>query len=88
MLKHEDSESASDLNYRWGGIGHDGYQQAGVTQLMLQKAGTPYSFAKGKFYRLDSNAVIAEMQSQFAGAHSDIVHPEVVWAAVSAAGLA
>jgi hypothetical protein len=87
MLKHEDSESVSDLNYRWGGMGHDGYQQDGVAELKLQKDGAPYAFARGAFYRLDSNAVIAEMQSQFAGAHSDIVHPEVVWAAVSAAGL-
>jgi hypothetical protein len=88
MLKHEDSESVTDLNYRWGGMGHDGYQQDGVTELKLAASGTPYSFAKGSFYRLDSNAIIAANQSPFSGAHSDIVHPEVVWATVSAAGLA
>jgi hypothetical protein len=49
--------------------------------------GKPYDFAPGKFYALDSNAVIKENQSQFSGAHSDIRHPEVAWAVVSAAGL-
>ena len=27
MLSGQDSESAADLVYRWGGMGHDGYQQ-------------------------------------------------------------
>jgi hypothetical protein len=38
-------------------------------------------------YRLNSNAVICRNLSLFSGAHSDICHPEVAWAAVSAAGL-
>ena len=33
MLAHQDAESADDLTYQWGGMGHDGYQQppAGTT---------------------------------------------------------
>jgi hypothetical protein len=27
MLANQDSESATDLVYRWGAMGHDGYQQ-------------------------------------------------------------
>jgi hypothetical protein len=85
MLSHSNSESATDLTYEWGGMGHDGYQQDGVTDVVLQPQGTPYNFETGSFYRLDSNAVIKAIQSAFSGAHSDIVHPEVVWAAVCGA---
>jgi hypothetical protein len=86
-LKHEDSQSASDLDYRWGGMGHDGYQQSGISTSKLAPPQHPYGFTAGTFYRLDSNAVIKADQSPVSGAHSDIVHPEVAWAAISAAGL-
>jgi hypothetical protein len=87
MLSHSNSESATDLTYEWGGMGHDGYQQDGVTDFVLQPQGTPYSFETGSFYRLDSNGVIRAIQSPFSGAHSDIVHPEVAWAVVCGARL-
>ena len=48
----------------------------------------PYDFAPGQFYALDANAVINANQSAFSGAHSDIRHPEVLWAVASAANLA
>ena len=89
MLAGQDSESATDLVYRWGGMGHDGYQQAPVpTPVPLATQGTPYRFKPGNFYSLDANAVICANQSPFSGAHSDIQHPEVLWAVVAAAGLA
>jgi hypothetical protein len=88
MLAGQDSESASDLVYRWGGMGHDGYQQnPSPTTVMLAPQGKPYGFKRGSFYRLDANAVISANQSPFSGAHSDIRHPEVLWAVVAAAGL-
>jgi hypothetical protein len=88
MLAGQDSESAADLVYRWGAMGHDGYQQTPVpTPLVLAPARKPYVLAAGNFYNLDANAVIRENQSPFSGAHSDIQHPEVLWAVVSAAGL-
>ncbi|MBV9352362.1 MAG: serine/threonine protein kinase [Mycobacterium sp.] len=88
MLANQDSESATDLVYRWGAMGHDGYQQnpapAGV---VLQAAGKPYDFQRTTFYDIDANAVICANLSAFSGAHSDIRHPEILWAVVSAAGL-
>jgi hypothetical protein len=85
MLQHEDSQSLTDLTFRWGGMGHDGYQQAGAREVALGPAGTGYDFGSGAVVRLNSDSVIAdEGQSAFAGAHSDILHPEVAWAAVAA----
>jgi len=85
LLSHSDSESAQDLTYRWGAMGHDGYQQPDATEIVLQPAGKPYTFGKTRFYRLNSDAVIAADQSPISGAHSDIRHPEVVWALLAAA---
>ena len=89
MLARQDSQADDDVLYRWGAMGHDGYQQnpAAVT-MPLAEAGKPYSFAPGTFYALDANNVIKAMQSSFSGAHSDIQHPEVLWAVVSAADIA
>jgi hypothetical protein len=88
MLAGQDSESATDLVYRWGGMGHDGYQQTPTpTTVVMQAQGKPYDLQSGTFYDLDANAVICTNQSAFSGAHSDICHPEVLWAVVSAAGL-
>jgi hypothetical protein len=89
MLAGQDSQSATDLVYRWGAMGHDGYQQTPTpAAVVLQAQGKPYDFQSGTFYDLDANAVICANQSAFSGAHSDIRHPEVLWAVVSAAGLA
>jgi hypothetical protein len=88
MLAGQDSESASDLVFRWGGMGHDGYQQTPTpTAVVMAPQGKPYEFQTGNFYSLDANAVICANQSPISGAHSDIRHPQVLWAVVSAAGL-
>ena len=88
MLAGQDSESATDLVFRWGGMGHDGYQQTpSPTTVVLAAQGKPYGFTTGRFYSLDANAVVCANQSPFSGAHSDITHPEVLWAVVAAAGL-
>jgi hypothetical protein len=88
MLAHEDAQSLSDLDYQWGGMGHDGFQQspAGVT-VPLQPQGHDYGFAAGRCYLLDANKIICKNQSAFSGAHSDIQHPEVAWAVRSAAAV-
>ena len=64
MLARQDSQADDDVLYRWGAMGHDGYQQnpAAVT-MPLAEAGKPYSFAPGTFYVLDANDVIKTMQS-------------------------
>lgn len=89
MLAGQDSESATDLVFRWGAMGHDGYQQTPTpTTVVMAAQGKPYDFQTGGFYSVDANAIICANQSPFSGAHSDIRHPEVLWAVVSAAGLA
>jgi hypothetical protein len=88
MLAGQDSESATDLVYRWGAMGHEGYQQTPTpAPVVLAAPGKPYAFQPGTFYTLDANAVICTDLSPFSGAHSDIRHPEVFWAAISAATL-
>src|SRR5438874_11085267 len=87
MLRRQDANSQADLLHRWGAMGADGYQlDEGVT-VSLGAEGCDYPFAPGVFYRLDANSVIQAIQSPFSGAHCDIVHPEVAWAATVAAGL-
>jgi hypothetical protein len=50
---------------------------------VLAAPGKPYDLQPGTFYTLDANAVICTDPSPFSGAHSDIRHPEVFWAAIS-----
>ena len=89
MLAHQDAESADDLTYQWGAMGHDGYQQSPAgTTVTLKPQGTGYKFQPGTFYLLDSNAVISADQSPLSGAHSDIKHAQVIWPVADASGLA
>ncbi|TFV61562.1 serine/threonine protein kinase [Mycobacterium sp. PS03-16] len=89
LLARQDAEAAEAVTYRWGAVGHDGYQHVpNAHTAPLTDAGTAYAFQPGHFYALDGNAVINENQSAFSGAHSDIRHPQVAWAIACAAGLA
>lgn len=86
MLAHQNAESLTDLTYEWGGMGHDGFQQSPAgTTLQLQAQGFNYGFTTGGVYLLDANKIICKNLSAFSGAHSDIHHPEVMWAVLSAA---
>jgi hypothetical protein len=87
MLAHQDAQSLADLAYQWGGMGHDGFQQASPGGTGLKLKGTTYPFVKDGVYLLDANAVIKKNLSAFSGAHSDIVHDEVVSAFLAAAAL-
>ena len=53
----------------------------------LGPVGTTYPFQPGRFLNLNANAVV-NRGGPPAGAHSDIFHPELVWAGLAAAGLA
>ncbi|MEZ0363966.1 serine/threonine protein kinase [Mycobacterium sp. pUA109] len=87
MLARQDAQAAQDLVYRWGAMGHDGYQNNPAADVVaLVDAGKPYDFVSGQFYALDANAVINANQSPFSGAHSDIRHPQIAWAIAAAAG--
>jgi hypothetical protein len=88
MLTGEDDLSAADLVYKWAAMGHDGYQQHPTpTVTTLDAPGTRYDFRPGVFYNLHANSAIYANQSPITGAHTDIRHPEVLWAIVSAANL-
>lgn len=86
-LARQDNQGLGDFNFRWGGMGHDGYQHDQVTPGQLQAQGTDYDFQPGRFYRLNARQVMKRNLSWFAGAHSDISHPEVAWAVLTAAQL-
>jgi hypothetical protein len=87
LLARQDAEGDEAVTFRWGAMGHDGYQNDPPAQAVTIAKGTPsYGFTAGRFYALDANTVIANKnQSTFSGAHSDIQHPEVAWAIREAA---
>jgi hypothetical protein len=86
LSSRDDSAGLEDRLYRWGGIGHDGAQAVDAAVAALGPVGTGYPFQRGRFVNLDGNAVV-NRGGPPAGAHSDIFHPELVWAGLAAAGL-
>jgi hypothetical protein len=86
MSSRDDSAGLEDRLFRWGGIGFDGAQAVDATVVPLGPVGTAYPFAAGRFLNLDANAIVNRGRPP-SGAHSDIFHPELVWAALAAAGL-
>lgn len=82
-----DDTQAIDPAPRWGGMGSDGFQaSAPQADLNIGPPGTDYHLLGGTFHRADGNLVITNTgQSAFAGAHSDIIHPQIAWLAVCAA---
>ncbi|HYO03413.1 MAG TPA: serine/threonine protein kinase [Mycobacterium sp.] len=88
LLARQDAEGNEAVTFRWGAMGHDGYQNDPAAQTVTLATGTPsYGFAAGKFYALDASSVIARDESPISGAHSDIQHAEVTWAIRQAARL-
>ena len=87
-LAHHDTPLGAERTYQWGAVGHDGYQQAGAIEQPLLDRGSRYTFGNDQFYRLNANAVIADIKKHpLFGAHSDICHDQILWAAINAAGL-
>jgi hypothetical protein len=86
LSSRDDAAGLEDRLFRWGGIGHDGAQAVDATVAALGPVGTGYPFQKGRFVNLDGNAII-NRGGPPSGAHSDIFHPELVWAGLAAAGL-
>lgn len=87
MLSRDATSGFEDLLYKWGGVGFDGFQAVEAGQAAMAPVEQPYQFAAGRFFNLDANAVIRNGGPP-AGSHSDIVHPEIAWALLSAAGIA
>lgn len=67
-------------------MGHDGYQGVDAATVPLTAVGDTYTFTANRFYNLDSNRIIATGPPP-SGAHSDIVHPEIAYAMLAAAGI-
>jgi hypothetical protein len=87
MTANDDAAGLSDaLMFRWGGMGHDGAQAVNATTVTLKAARTPYKFAASQFTNIDASAVVCRGGPP-SGAHSDIIHPELGWAMLTAAGL-
>jgi len=86
LSSRDDSAAMEDRLFRWGGIGHDGAQAVDATEVPLGPVGTGYPFARGRFVNLDGNAIV-NRGGPPSGAHSDIFHAELVWAALAAADL-
>jgi hypothetical protein len=86
MSSRDDSAALEDQLFRWGGIGHDGAQAVDAAVADLGPVGARYPFQRGRFVNLDGDAII-NRGGPPSGAHSDIFHPELVWAGLAAAGL-
>jgi hypothetical protein len=86
LSSRDDAAAAEDLLFRWGGIGHDGAQAVQATEVDLGAVGAAYPFQPARFVNLNANAIV-NRGGPPAGAHSDIFHPELVWAGLAAAGL-
>jgi hypothetical protein len=88
MTANDDAAALTDdLMFRWGGIGHDGAKEVNAATVTLQATGSRYGFTAGQFTNIDASAVVCHGGPP-AGAHSDIIHPELGWAMLTAAGLA
>ncbi|HEV2870644.1 MAG TPA: serine-threonine protein kinase [Actinomycetota bacterium] len=86
LSSRDDAAGLEDRLFRWGGIGHDGAQAVDATVAALAPVGSSYPFQPGRFVNLDGNAIV-NRGGPPSGAHSDIFHPELVWAGLAAAGL-
>lgn len=86
MLAHDDAAAADDLLFRWSAMGHDGAQAVGAQDVRIGPVGQSYPFAAGQALNLDGNALIVAGGPP-SGAHGDIFHPQIAWAALAAAGI-
>ena len=86
LSSRDDAAGLEDRLFRWGGIGHDGAQAVDATVATLAPVGSTYPFQRGHFLNLDGNAIV-NRGGPPSGAHSDIFHPELIWAGLAAAGL-
>lgn len=86
LVARQDAAALEDRLFRWGAMGFQGAQSVNAHGERLGRVGTAYPFQQHGVINLDSNHVIRKGGPP-AGAHSDIFHPEIAWAGLSAAGL-
>jgi hypothetical protein len=88
LAARQDAAGADELLERWWAMGHRGAHAVNPAafELTMSQIGTNYAFERGRFTNLDANSVI-KTGGPPSGAHSDIVHPEIAWALLAAAGI-
>jgi hypothetical protein len=87
MTAHDDAAGLTDeLTFRWGAMGHDGAQAVAAPVVPLQAVSARYHLAPSQFTNIDASSIVCHGKPP-SGAHSDIVHPELAWAMLTAAGL-
>jgi hypothetical protein len=86
VVAGQDASDAQKVVSRWGAMGSDGAQAVSAVAFPLVAAGHKYTFQKGKWHNLDGNDVIKNGDPP-SGAHGDIIHPQIAWVALSAAGV-
>jgi hypothetical protein len=88
LAARDDSAGAQDALFRWGGMGADGAQgvQARLDPIRPATPATTYRFEAGRALNVDASDVVRRGGPP-SGAHSDIVHPELTWLVLLAAGL-
>jgi len=74
---------AQEALYRWGGMGHDGAQNADARLDPIKAVGGDYRFSRTQILNVDASTVVCHGGPP-SGAHSDIVRPELAWVVVSA----
>jgi hypothetical protein len=86
LISGQSAAARHNLLYRWGAMGWDGAQEVAAASAYVGPVGTAYAFSPSGFLNLDCNKLIKDGHRP-SGAHSDIIHPELGWMAVAAAGL-
>ena len=87
MTSNDDAAGLTDeLMFRWGAVGHDGAQAVAAPVVPLRDVSARYSLAASQFTNIDASRIVCHGKPP-SGAHSDIVHPELAWAMLTAAGL-
>ena len=79
----EDLAGVDDPLYRWGGMGHDGAQNADARLDQVTGVGGSYRFSRTQILNVDASAVV-NRGGPPSGAHSDIVRPELAWVVLAA----
>jgi hypothetical protein len=80
-----DTAGFEAIGYRWGALGQDGHQPS-AREFALNPTGVGYDFARSGLVNIDASWVIGHGTPP-CGAHFDILHPELVWISLNAAGL-
>jgi len=86
IISGDNAADFASLLYEWGAMGHDGAQAVRAGASPVLPVGQPYTFTPAGAFNLDGNTIITQGGPP-SGAHGDIFHPELAWAALTAAAI-